>query len=564
MVQLQNMKNLLLLFPLMVVLLVSSAGADDRFESSKVRQFAGKMMPLAELPEGIAYKKDGLSLVADYEKRGPKGTPLYLVNAGEKDRPIHSQGGELFIKLEFLNKDGEWQGAQTHGYSFCGNSYLLLTLKAGHFFKVQGYRPLEGRKAKVRYKFRGGGVVSEFFEGLVREQDIEGAAFDQVEVRKYPSMLVGPFEISPFFNYDRWRPENAWHICQNAGYLGELETSFVMWKEYGTVPILRYGGRDFVNCLEKAAESDERIVPFAEKFRKLYEEPFHPKASPAQLVRYCLTQLDEPNGREYWDVLTRLFFGDLPDSARENILSEAIHREFSERLFFQDPAGRQLRSDEQVWAILEKAKTLKFRTKIWTLLIYRGFEKEVIQKVSERPMDEIVSVLKHYSPSHFWNENGLASKEEVRLWKRAFEHDPLAIFATMKYWLTTPKYSRSFDFLKPQVEAFWQKQLKKMDEFDGDFELKGESRGWSGAFEALKNLEGDVDVARWEKLASFTGYYLSRVRNMEVGKTVDLVYHDYSICNWAADYLGEMNHKVERVRERKVLVSETIRRADEK
>lgn len=108
---------------------------------------------LDQLPAGLKkHIGKGISLIADFENKAGNGVPLFLVNGGDQKVEIPSQDGAFFIKLEFLNVHGRWQLAQSHYGSFCGNSYYSVPLEKGRFFKLAGYHPAKGKKAKIRWR----------------------------------------------------------------------------------------------------------------------------------------------------------------------------------------------------------------------------------------------------------------------------------------------------------------------------------------------------------------------------------------------------------------------------
>jgi len=92
----------------------------------------------------------------------------------------------------------------------------------------------------------------------------------------------------------------------------------------------------------------------------------------------CVEQLSKSTGENltkswrYFHVLNRLYQAGLPLSVRESIIAEVIRREHSEGSFFYDPPMKELRSNEQLWSLLENAKSQEFRVLIWKLLIRRG------------------------------------------------------------------------------------------------------------------------------------------------------------------------------------------------
>jgi hypothetical protein len=148
--------------------------------------------PAAELPKYVVAPADRLTLFADFEHPQVGGLPVYVVNRTAAPIPVKAQDGDLYLKLEYESAPGSWVRAQSHTYSWCGNSYHTLSLDPGRFVVISGYRPSEGEKAKVRYRLYGQDSVvlsSNVGEGLVVKAELERAANDEMTVR------TGDFEF---------------------------------------------------------------------------------------------------------------------------------------------------------------------------------------------------------------------------------------------------------------------------------------------------------------------------------------------------------------------------------
>ncbi len=175
------MRNLLLLLAIDVASFALAADSPD---------FAlGK--PTAELPKHVVSPAEQITVFADYEHSEANGVPVYIVNRTAKPIPLESQDGDFYLKLEYERAPTVWARAQSHAYSWCGNSYHTSNLEPGRFFVVQGYRPATGKKMKVRYRFYGQETpaASNVGEGLVEQADVERAANDKMTV------LTGDFDF---------------------------------------------------------------------------------------------------------------------------------------------------------------------------------------------------------------------------------------------------------------------------------------------------------------------------------------------------------------------------------
>ncbi len=149
-------------------------------------------LPAAKLPSSIKAEPDRLSLVADFEHKDKNGQiPVYLINNTAATVELEAQDGDVYLKLEAQNADGQWQRAQPHAYSWCGNSYIRKELRAGHFVKISGYQPKKGSKSKVRFSFYHQKIQlsSNAGDALVSKRDVDLASRDALRIR------AGDFEF---------------------------------------------------------------------------------------------------------------------------------------------------------------------------------------------------------------------------------------------------------------------------------------------------------------------------------------------------------------------------------
>lgn len=111
--------------------------------------------PNEALPTSVKPVAGEVTLVADYAGKWPIGTiPVYLINASTNDVDLGAQDGDVYLKLEVEDPQGHWVRAQSHIFSWCGNSYFNgRKVRPGHFFLIEGYQPEKGEKRKVRYSF---------------------------------------------------------------------------------------------------------------------------------------------------------------------------------------------------------------------------------------------------------------------------------------------------------------------------------------------------------------------------------------------------------------------------
>ncbi len=139
------------------------------------------------LPAHIEAPDVGVSLVADYGSARSDGRiPVYFINNTAKDVVLNAQDGDIYMKLEYQDADGNWVRAQPHAYSWCGNSYIDRTIRPGYFIEVLGYQPRNGALHTIRYSLYSQDIelASNVGVGVVASQDVERAANDAMSIRE--------------------------------------------------------------------------------------------------------------------------------------------------------------------------------------------------------------------------------------------------------------------------------------------------------------------------------------------------------------------------------------------
>lgn len=144
--------------------------------------------PISALPETVKSTPGELTLFADYSAKQDDGKiPVYLVNRTAESIKLSAQDGDVYLKLETLNEKGQWIRAQSHVFSWCGNSYFYSPiLRANHFMKINGYQPKDGLKKKIRFSLyqQSTNLSSNTGDGLASDKDIEIASKDAMTERQ--------------------------------------------------------------------------------------------------------------------------------------------------------------------------------------------------------------------------------------------------------------------------------------------------------------------------------------------------------------------------------------------
>ncbi len=155
-----------------------------------------EVWPLKELPDNIKPQDGVVSLIADYA-HDPKlaNVQVFLINRTDKEISLPNLDGDIFLKLETQNEDGQWVRAQTHQFPECLLSYASAYKVAPcHYITISGYQPFSGEVKKIRFatypeKNSGFGrsqfwtkLISNTGIGLVAQKDIKKAATDDLAV----------------------------------------------------------------------------------------------------------------------------------------------------------------------------------------------------------------------------------------------------------------------------------------------------------------------------------------------------------------------------------------------
>ncbi|HEY1052014.1 MAG TPA: hypothetical protein VGE39_19725 [Prosthecobacter sp.] len=151
-----------------------------------------ELTPVAKLPAHLKATPDKVSLIADFDHKASGTVSIYLINASQEDIGLASQDGDLGCKREAKAIDGKWMRCDSHGYSWCGNSYGARSLRAGHFLTwTQPCDTQAGQARPLRFKLYGQGspeIVSNEGVGVVDEADVQFCRYDAMAMRQ------GPFE----------------------------------------------------------------------------------------------------------------------------------------------------------------------------------------------------------------------------------------------------------------------------------------------------------------------------------------------------------------------------------
>ena len=152
------------------------------------------------LPSHVEAPDGQVSLYADYGGVQSDGrVPVYLVNKTSEALVLDAQDGDIYLKLQYQDADGNWVRAQPHGYSWCGVSYREWELPPGRYLLFRGYQPINGAAQTVRYRAYSQSmeIVSNSGMGVVAEADIRLASNDVLSIEESSFERLTEIALSP-------------------------------------------------------------------------------------------------------------------------------------------------------------------------------------------------------------------------------------------------------------------------------------------------------------------------------------------------------------------------------
>ncbi|HYG78446.1 MAG TPA: hypothetical protein VEK08_25825 [Planctomycetota bacterium] len=170
----------IVMFALVVVWVTYLSADDNEPEGTHPK-------PVSALPRQVTAGDGTVSLFADYAHAKDDQITLYLVNKTKSAMSFPAQDGDLYIKLERQLPDRDWERAQTHAYSWCGNSYHSVDLKPNEFIALKGIYKKTGKAGVVRYRsFENLSLISNSGQGFVDEAQVLAARVDDMSKRHVP------------------------------------------------------------------------------------------------------------------------------------------------------------------------------------------------------------------------------------------------------------------------------------------------------------------------------------------------------------------------------------------
>lgn len=218
--------------------------------------------PISDLPASISPSDGKATLVADFDNPNSDSISVYLINNTDEDLVLNAQAGDVYLKLETKIENGTWTRAQPHEFDWCGNSYLVRSLvKKRHFYKIDGYQAVDGKKAKIRFRLYRQGfldLVTAEGNGFVLEADKRLASLDRLAIEtgslSFVESIATGNRIIPNVKKG-WKDMQMWAIFELGSGRFPVEQS---------LPILNRIGMKFPDRKGQVAYAVKRLMQVPE------------------------------------------------------------------------------------------------------------------------------------------------------------------------------------------------------------------------------------------------------------------------------------------------------------
>lgn len=531
----------------------------------------------ANLPAQIEAAPGKLSLFADFKNPGEKGISLYLVNRTDKTVDLESQDGDAYVKLEYQNASGEWERAQAHAYSDCGNSYGGIRLQPGMYLRMSGYQPVGGRSARIRYSsYPAQELVSNVGEGLYSPADVSDASLDRLSSVGMPGAVRGYFEAG-------WRMSQSPRLPVR---VAALKLASLM----GEFPSIRKAAGKWADEL-KAQENptpDQQAALSA--VGEILGADWGGKTGTGRVLESCFVALKSDGG-------SATAFGALE---KERVFAWTVIREIAEREAGWWTANRGVyKSDSSLWKNVFDLTTSRVKTspgdeaaQMSGILSVRSLADEFVSdQVFEDLLDAKDSWLARVAaealsrrgkwgrladlgfqldPEHqlivlgalgrgagyaegwtaygAYREPTLGYDADGKFWMHVFATQPAKAASALRgSWSDghTAARSERSGYYKPLVE-FWEHEVQRSDRPDQDFELSSDADDYRNSVAFLTADPRKEDIPFLKALLRYRGYAKS-IRGREVAGlqgTRECEYRNFGVRGVAAEALKKLGEPV--------------------
>ena len=297
---------------------------------------------IKDLPPHLKPEPGKFSLLADFQNQKEGRVIVYLVNATKKPTLLPKQDGDIYCKREAKGKDGEWRRCDSHEYSWCGNSYGFVEVKAGGFISWEQKLDSKGGKPRpMRFRlFNGAPVELETNEGLgkVTDEDMRFCRYDSM------AMSYGPFEDVAAVATGEVKGSQGSSMGGNSGIRAlqrfvDEETLFPVLKKVVAHLLMHpneeHSHTEYDDCLGVLAKTMGRTVSPQEAFDYVVGHVNDPKFPWSGLAMDWLVLHFERKWREMKDVAEKVL-----SQPEHKALRSALHA--YSKLAEKDEAGLRL------------------------------------------------------------------------------------------------------------------------------------------------------------------------------------------------------------------------------
>lgn len=503
------------------------------------RSHAGEPLANASLPSYVKAELGDLTLFADIEHPEARGIPLYLINRTGKSINFDCQEGDVYIKLEMQTPDGQWERAQDHQNSDCGNSYYRELLPSGMHFRMLGYQPTQGEPAKIRYVCYGSeACTSNAGEGLYTPMDVKASQTDSIAWYRSIGVIHSHFNPKPRVKDGTIELKVA--ILKLAEQLGEVpavRSSAAQWlkeleaassptaEQRQAIPILRdiiqrnWGVRKghtriLQTCLDAVKTGKNAKTEFG-SLQKYPEVAWEVIQNVARIEACHFPDLhDMPKtDNSLWKEIVSLAAAQVQKAPRSSagwmigllglgtLANDFLPDETLEPFVLADDTAL---SNVAVHALATRLK--------WERLAELGFK---LKPESQLPVLLALVRGPYYDDGNatLYGVGGLRTspqgERESEFWLQVIKRQPVEVASALYSYISNDHNAFSSTLFEP-LKAYWRKETENSDRAGKDFELKKPEYEYRLPLEFLAAFNDSEDLPLLRSLLRHHGHIIQK------------------------------------------------------
>lgn len=526
------MRYLTRIFVLVVLCgLTSAFGQQEQtnIPSAMFRTDGGFPGPNLNLPPQVPAPLGKLTFFADFAAKDAKGVPLYLVNRTSGPISFVAQDREVVVSLEHQMPDGQWERAQVHNMSDCGNSYYPIMLHPGQHIRFYGYMPASGEKTRVR--FANNALASNEADGFVLAADIQAC-----QTNSYgwdaPYSIADALDLQELDQFHKMvsveRQIAAFRLLQ--AYGGNL-----YYKQCGAALAQRW---------ETNASPTPDEATGAKVIRELLSAPWPLQSDPEALLRRCIKALQPPGHDQtnfampeqdqplVWEVLSQLAESEFHEVTTYSRITEHDPRQWKPVMDLVQTAlqlnnvgeyGAIARIMDTAALVDELLPSSFFETHLFSdkALVQQACVNALARRLQWKALVELgwklppatqLMVLAALAkpPEIGTADSERPTEEEGKFWKHCIEAMPLEV-ARALYPGPVAGFNNYFRVVREPLHTYLLTEAERGAKMKDDFDLGEEGYNAQIAVELLANMDVTVDIPVFKKLLKHRGYQVEQV-----------------------------------------------------